>query len=87
MATKTPQELWLLALEAERHDMSWKNPQRKEQHAPVEVIVRRELDPREQKKRDRTMFHAGRFAMGARDDDAIRGNIEAAKLINKKGNK
>lgn len=91
--TKTPAELWLLELERERLDTSWRAPKPRKSYEPTQPIIVKQqvtkpaVDPKAQKNRDRTFFHAGRFAMGARDDDAIRGNLEAAKLTNQKGNK
>lgn len=82
---KTPGELWLLELERERYDTSWRNP--KPLHAPTEVIVRQvaAVDKKAQKTRDNIMFHAGRFAAGARDQQAIDANSKIGGLINGKG--
>lgn len=55
-------------LEAERNDLSYKNP------VPVKVVtveipVKRSLKDRE--ARDKKFFHAGRYSMGARDRVAV----------------
>jgi hypothetical protein len=87
---KTAAELWLLELERERHDMSWKNGKPAERYAPPQPIIVKQrvvaADPEAQKKRDRIMYHAGRFAQGARDQEAIDANLQVGKII-QKGNK
>lgn len=64
-------------LEAERYDQSWKQP--KFSHVKKEPKKVRSVD--EQKERDRVMFHAGRFAEGARDVDALNANRLVGKYI------
>lgn len=71
---------WLLALEAERLDTSWRKP--KEPNQPTVVYRDRPVD---YQARDSIMFNAGRWAAGARDKEAMRANRLVAKLI--KGNK
>jgi hypothetical protein len=60
-------------LEAERHDVTWKNPKPREFDA---VTVTQRIYPKksEQDKRDKLMFNAGRFAAGARDKTAVKAN-------------
>ena len=65
-------EFWQ-RLEAERHDQSWKNPKFSS--------AKPKRTPDEQKERDRVMFHAGRFAEGARDVDALKANRLIGKYI------
>lgn len=65
-------EFWQ-RLEAERHDQSWKNVKFSS--------AKPKRTPDEQKERDRVMFHAGRFAEGARDVDALKANREIGKYI------
>ncbi len=66
-----------LRLEAERADRSYMKP----------AEVKRELNPRRrsagtlQDKRDAIMFQAGRYAMGARDTAATKGNAEMQSLL------
>lgn len=64
----TDQQTWEFwqRLEAERNDLSYKKPRRPEA---------------DQKKRDKTMFDAGRFAEGARDTDALKANHDIGKYI------
>jgi hypothetical protein len=69
---------FLLALEAERHDLSWKNP-RKVTHQP-QVITYTKPDA----ERERKYFNAGRFAAGARDRVAVAANRWLARELNKK---
>ena len=60
-------------LEAERHDVTWKNPKPRDLDT---VIITRNVYPKksEQEKRDKLMFNAGRFAAGARDKTAVKAN-------------
>jgi len=74
---------FLLALEAERHDTSWRiRPNRYEPTQPV-IVKTKAVDKTEQQARDRAMFNAGRFSMGARDDEAVQGHLLVGKLIKK----
>lgn len=83
VAAMTPHELraWHASLEAERTDTSWM--QFRTKHEPITpVVIQRVPRPatlRNQRTRDRIMFHAGRHAEGARDAEAI----EAAKKVKK----
>lgn len=64
----TKEEQWLLALERERHDLSYLNPK------PVQVetvFVTKPVYPKSREARDKLMFNAGRYAAGARDATAI----------------
>lgn len=85
----TPGELWLLELERERYDRSYAVPRNRyePQIATITRVVKTQAPTsQEQKERDRVMFHAGRFAEGARDTDALEANNKISKLIHKKGN-
>lgn len=77
---------WLISLELERHDQSWKQPRKETALTEFTRVIYRDkvVDHR---FRDNIMFQAGRYAEGARDDDARNGHRVAANLINKKGNK
>lgn len=81
MATKekTSEELrlWLMSLEAERHDATWRHPAMNK-FEPQIVYVDRPINTR---YRDNVMFHAGRYAEGARDQKAIKAHARAQKLI------
>lgn len=78
---KSPKEVkaWLMALEAERHDQSWKTPV-KRSYQPEVIYRDRPVDNR---YRDQVMFHAGRYAAGARDLEAARANRLVGKMIKK----
>lgn len=76
-------QAWLLALEAERHDTSWRKPfgeTKTQEVAPriVEVIKKVKLS---RDDRDRIMYHAGRHAMGARDKAAVDAEQKMQKLF------
>ena len=81
--TKTKKQTaeWLMALEAERHDQSWKNRKPVEPVEYTKIIYR----DRDNKFRDDIFFHAGRFAQGATDQEAVNANRIAKNLM--KGNK
>lgn len=66
---------WLLALERERHDMSYKT------RKPVEQPSFIHASPAAQKQRDLTMYNAGRYAAGARDKQAIKASKEVNRYI------
>jgi hypothetical protein len=87
--TRTPTELWLLELERERFDTSWRQPkpERYAPTAPIVVKATKPADPKLQRERDRIMFHAGRYAAGVRDQEAIDANSRVGGLINGKGSK
>lgn len=76
-----------MALEAERHDTSWRTPKPVARYAPPAaqppVIPRRPraVSQMAQKERDRIMFHAGRYAAGARDEEALEATQKVGKLI------
>jgi hypothetical protein len=77
---------FLLALEAERHDQTWRT-RPNQTYAPTQPVVvkTKAIDKKTQQQRDQIMYHAGRFSMGARDEEAIKANLLVGKLI-KKGN-
>lgn len=81
-------QAWVLALEAERHDTSWRKPRPVvERYAPEAAkppVIPRKAKPEStvsQKQRDQIMFHAGRYAAGARDEQATQANAAVGKLI------
>lgn len=86
----TPAELWVLELERERNDRSYLTPRYNRYEPQVATVTRvvktKAPTSQEQKERDRVMFHAGRFAEGARDEEATNANRMVGKLIHKKGN-
>jgi hypothetical protein len=87
MGTLTAAQEFMINLERERYDVTWRTP--REKHAPPAptVIVRqRNVSAREQRTRDRIMFNAGRYAAGARDEEATTANQQVGKII-QKGNK
>ena len=59
-------ELWQ-RLEAERHDLSYRNMTKPE--APVRVVE--VIKTKRSAEREAKMFHAGRFSAGARDAVAV----------------
>lgn len=79
--TLTPAELWILELERERHDTSWRYPAPKQSNEPQVIFVPEKIDRKKQKHRDNVMFHAGRYSAGARDKAAISANQEIASLL------
>lgn len=77
MKTQAEVKAWLTSLEAERHDRSYLQPG-KSKHQPEVIYLEKRVDYR---KRDNIMYHAGRYAEGARDNQAIRANKKAGLLI------
>jgi len=77
---KTEAEIkaWLTSLEAERLDQSYKRPPVKYQ---PEIIYREKKINNQ--VRDRIMYHAGRYAEGARDLEAIDGHRKATRILKK----
>jgi hypothetical protein len=74
---------FLMDLERERLDQSWKIRKETGLTEFTKIIYRdRAIDNR---FRDNIMFHAGRYAEGARDVEASNGHKVASNLINKKG--
>lgn len=74
---------WLMALEAERHDNSWRKREPVDKCAPaVQTVIRtvKQQVKLKQDKRDQIMYHAGRYAMGARDNQAIEADNELQQL-------
>lgn len=70
---------FLIRLEAERYDTTWK---RKPEPAPTQVVVQTVVEkPKKlQKNEQKIWYDAGRYAEGARDQDAIKGNLRARVL-------
>jgi hypothetical protein len=77
---------WILELERERHDQSWKNPPKEKGLTEYTRIIYRDRAV-DYRFRDNIMFQAGRYAMGARDVEASNGHKVASNLINKEGKK
>ena len=77
---------WLIELERERLDQSWKQPQKDQALTEFTKIIYRDKAV-DHRFRDNIMFHAGRYSMGARDIDALNAHKVAANLIGKKGKK
>jgi hypothetical protein len=76
---------WLIELERERLDQSWKTRKETGLTEFAKIIYRdRTVDHR---FRDNIMFHAGRYSMGARDVEALNGHKVASNLISKEGKK
>lgn len=93
---------WLLALEQERLDTTWREPRtlyaplpesdsvelrrlRKEnKRLEARLLVEKgktlERIDREQRKRDKAFYDAGRFSMGAEDIEALDGQQTVIKL-------
>lgn len=84
---------WLLELERERLDSSWRRPPTFDRYAPTErpiatkqrlkTEVRKDAS-KQQRERDKIMFHAGRYAEGARDDEAVQAHLQVPNLINER---
>jgi hypothetical protein len=74
---------WLMSLERERLDQSWK------QIRPVAITEFTKViykdKPTNHRFRDNVMFQEGRYSMGARDEAALTGHRLAENLIGKKG--
>lgn len=76
---------WLLELERERHDKSYLKPKEVGLTEYTKIVYRDKVV--DHRFRDNIMFQAGRYAMGARDAEAVNGQKVAANLINQKGKK
>lgn len=59
-------------LEAERNDLSYKNPVPVRSNQPM--VIRPKMDTRKRDQRDKLMFNAGRYSAGARDATAVAAN-------------
>lgn len=66
MATKDT-KAWLMELERERHDTSWRTPPMKHQPILPPVITESKETKKQRLQRDQTFFDAGRYFEGARD--------------------
>jgi hypothetical protein len=67
---------FLDALEAERHDLTYKRPEYR--HQPQVIVT-----TRPDKERERKSYNAGRFAAGARDKVAIAADKWLQREMNK----
>lgn len=82
MKTKKQTYDWLMALEAERHDQSWKNRPQPTFEPPTVItkVVYKKVGSRE---RDNIMYQMGRYSAGCRDSAAVHGQRQGIQLINK----
>lgn len=76
---------WLIELERERLDQSWKTPKEIGLTQFTKIIYRDKVV--DYRFRDNIMFQAGRYSMGARDLEALNGHKVATNLISKEGKK
>jgi len=76
---------FLMDLERERLDQSWKTPKEVGLTQFTKIIYRDKIV--DHRFRDNIMFHAGRHSMGARDAEAVNGQRVASNLISKEGKK
>lgn len=65
---------WLLTLERERYDTSYKT-------RPTYEAPTRPATSQGQKQRDQTMYHYGRYSAGIRDKLAIKASKEVSRYI------
>jgi hypothetical protein len=73
---------WLMSLERERLDQSWKQVRPAAITEFTKVIYKQK--PTNHRFRDNVMFQEGRYSMGARDEAALTGHRLAENLIGKK---
>jgi hypothetical protein len=76
---------FLMDLERERLDQSWKTPKETALTQFTKIIYRDKVV--DHRFRDNIMFQAGRYSMGARDSEAVNGHRVASNLIGKEGKK
>ncbi len=76
---------FLMELERERLDQSYKNRKETALTEYTKIIYRDKVV--DHRFRDNIMFQAGRYAMGARDSQAINGQKVAENLIKKEAKK
>lgn len=74
---------WLMTLERERLDQSYKQPRPVAITEYTKVVFKEK--PTNHRFRDNVMFQEGRYSMGARDEAALTGHTLASNLISKKG--
>lgn len=77
-------------LEVERNDTSWKEPRElptRIVEVPVVKTIRTKSDAKSSAEREKKMFHAGRYAAGARDRVAYAANEWLEKDLNKNENR
>ena len=74
---------FLMELERERLDQSWKNRKEVALTEYTKIVYRDKVV--DHRFRDNIMFHAGRYSMGARDAEAMNAQRVAANLISKEG--
>lgn len=65
---------WLTSLEAERNDLSYRIK-------PAPPVVTPQIKKINNRYRDGVMFHAGRYAAGARDPEAVTGHRKAERIL------
>jgi hypothetical protein len=78
--TQAPERFWL-ALEAERHDLSYLASRPRQTFEPKEIIFKR---PRLSKNDQKLWFDAGRYAAGDRDKVATAANAQVRKIVGQK---
>jgi hypothetical protein len=61
---------WLMELERERLDTSWRTPPMKHQPEPIIIVRESKESKKKREQRDQTFFDAGRYFEGARDTAA-----------------
>jgi hypothetical protein len=76
---------FLMDLERERFDQSWKTQKETALTEFTKIIYRDKVV--DHRFRDNIMFQAGRYSMGARDVEASNGHKVASNLISKEGKK
>jgi hypothetical protein len=87
MTQLTPAEEFLLSLERERFNVAYRTPAETKKEV-VEVIrwqtkpcTKEHVTKRGTEKRDQIFYHAGRYAQGARDRNAIEAQEQLEKLL------
>ncbi len=80
LMTKAELRRWHAALEAERTDKTWLTSSRKNAPEVIRIIDKRP-DHAKQQVRDQIMFHSGRFAAGATDNQARNAHQRLQKLL------
>jgi len=80
---KQPISQWIMELERERHDTTWRKVERPLQHQPILPPATKKETKKDRHQRDQDFFDAGRYKEGARDDHAKRAwqKITRGKVI------
>lgn len=80
MTQLTKSESFLLALEAERHDLSYLNPPKRNLEPLTKTVILRP-NPKARQARDKMLFNAGRYAAGCRDKTAVAAHEKLEKEL------